>query len=127
MNITEVPNWENMKSFMVFEGIPSEDTFLFDGNFEHFADTFFANPEWEAVEAWADENEYMLVIEGTPTYVEMSNLFANEDLSIVDDEFYDADGSIHPDGMFDAAGHLVDAEQYYERAEFERDRKREEE
>lgn len=120
MNIIEVPNWENKKSFMVFDGTPSSESFLFDGDFDNFADCFFANPEWEAVEAWAEEQEYILVIEGTPIYQQMNRIFETEDLREVEDEFYNADGALNPGGVFDAGGHVI-GERYLDRADYIRD------
>lgn len=121
MNIIEVPNWKNMKSFMVFDSAPSVESFLFDGDFGHFADCFFSNPEWEAIETWAAEQEYTLAIEGTEIYKEISDLIENEDLPILEDEFFDADGALNPNGVFDVGGH-ADMERYLERADYIRDR-----
>lgn len=122
MNITEVPSFENLKNFMVFDGEPSLDTFMFDGNCEHFSDCFFSVPDWEVIQTWAQEQGYALVVEGSATYTEMTARFADEDLHLVGDEFYDAQGRPAEGGLFDAGGHLVDVESYFDYADELHDR-----
>lgn len=123
MNIA-VPSFENMKSFMVFDGTPSEDSFIFNGDFDHFSESFFTNPEWEAIEAWAADQGYTLAIEGSDVYVEMAKFFEEQDFDTSDG--YDEDGELIPHGMFDEGGHLVDVEAYFEAADEIRDRNRDE-
>lgn len=101
MNITEAPTIENMKTFMVFSGLASEDNFMFDGNFEQFTDTFFSDVSWEAITHWAEKEGYTLAIEGSEVYKEILSILENEDLRLVGDEFYNADGTTTEHGLFD--------------------------
>ncbi len=123
MTITEVPTLDNLKSFMVFDGTPSVDTYMFDGNCHHFADCFFSNPTWEAITDWAKDQGYTLVIAGTPLYEEMDALYKEAN---ADEDFYDADGNIDDMGIFDAGGHVADVERYLDYADSIRDRIRDE-
>lgn len=94
MNITEVPNSTNLKNFMVFDGQPSDTSFLFDGNISQFSTTFFTDATWETIQAWADENEYLIIMEGSAEYTEFTELFANQD-------FFDMPGDLTELGIFD--------------------------
>ena len=98
--ITDTPSPDNNRCFMIYDGAPTYDSFLFDGNYAQFADCFFSIKDWDAIVQWAKDQEYVLVMDGTLLYADLAAMLNEAD---------DADPENYPeDGLYDAGGHPIE-------------------
>jgi len=72
--------------FMVFDGKAEAQHFLFDGNFADFCSCFFEASEWVDIEAWAQDNNYLLIQEGTDEYDAADEMLDLSEIEEVTDE-----------------------------------------
>jgi hypothetical protein len=117
MHVTELPTMANLKPFMVFDGIPENISFLFNGTLEHFSKTYITVQSWEEVVAWAKEEGYTLIPAGTAEYARLESEIEDEDFDL------NLIGLDDIDRIFDDGGH-TNVDRYFEFADTIRDRNR---
>lgn len=84
----DFPTIDNDKFFMVFDGKPTIESFMFDGSMIHFGEMFFHATEWKEVVAWAEKQGYTLTTEEDAEYGAMADLIDSHFTEVNEDDVY---------------------------------------